>query len=83
MNIPEKPELEVKIKQSLAKYLKIDISEISLHSSLINDLGMDSFGMLVLIHELQQKFNIEITDDEIRNIESVEDIVNYISLHKV
>ena len=78
----DKKEIEQKVKEILADKLDIDTKKITLDSHLVNDLGMDSFGSVELIYELEENFKVEINEDEMMKIKTVNGIVNYISHFK-
>lgn len=65
-NISEKEVLKG-IKDILLKEVEIQVSRknISLESTLINDLGMDSIQILEFIVGLENKFNVKINDEDI------------------
>lgn len=49
--------------------------EIALNSKLIEDLGIDSFGMLMVITALEEEFLITIKEEDFAKIKTVSDIV--------
>jgi acyl carrier protein len=58
--------------------MNIDIKKISRASHLANDLGMDSFGAIEVMFEIEERFGIEVDEKELTNIKTVGDMVNYI-----
>ena len=74
--------MEQRIKEILAEELSVDISEISLETSLKDDLNADSIDMMQVVDVLEQEFNVEVDTSELANILTVADIVNYIESHK-
>jgi len=74
-----KKEIEKKVKQALAIRLNTNIKKIKLNSYLVEDLNMDSFGSVELAFELKDKFGIEISDEDLKKIKQVKDIVKYVS----
>lgn len=67
-----------KIKSILVKQLKIDIKKINLESRIINDFGADSLDAIELVMEIEEEFGIEIPDEDVEKMVTVEDIVKYI-----
>ncbi len=67
-----------KVKESLERLVKGNTSTIKLEDSFINDLGLDSLDYIDLIFELEQKFDIYISDEESTKFETINDLVNYI-----
>ena len=45
---------------------------------MLDDLGADSPDPIELVLELEKNFDIEVTDDEIDNIRTVQDIVDLV-----
>jgi acyl carrier protein len=70
-----------KVKDIIADQLGIDISEISLESSFIDDLGADSLDIVELIMALEEEFDIEFPDEDAEKIATVADVVDYIKSH--
>ncbi len=52
---------------------------ISLESEL-KALGIDSLGAITILYELEERFNIEISNEVIESIDNVRDIVNHLEL---
>ena len=42
------------------------------------DLGADSLDLVEMIMAIEEKFNIEIADEEVENIKSVDEFVDFI-----
>jgi acyl carrier protein len=49
---------------------------------IVEDLGIDSLDKLMIIHDLEDEFNITIDDSELKGIKLVKDIVAAIE-HKI
>lgn len=71
-------EAEKKIKQILADKLRIDIAKITPEASLRDDLGMDSFGAVEVIFEIEDAFNINVPDEDAQNINTFKDMADAI-----
>ena len=57
----------------------LDGVDIRAESKLIADLGLTSFSVLEMCYYLENTFHIEVDDNDIAGIETVDDIVKYIS----
>lgn len=68
-----------KVKEILVDELQIDPSEITLDSELANDLGINSLELADLILLCEEKFGVEINDDDIHKFVSVGDVVEYLN----
>lgn len=70
------------IKKIIAEQLSIDEDKVTLESSFIEDLKADSLDVVEMVMELEEQFNIEIPDDQLANMKTVGDIVQYIENNK-
>jgi len=66
------------VKEMVGKKLGVDESEIKSESKFINDLGADSLDLTELVMDLEEKFDIEISDEDAKNIVTVGGIVKAI-----
>lgn len=67
-----------KVKKIIKEQLGVDEKEIKPYSSFIEDLGADSLDIVELVMAMESEFDMEIDDDDVENISTVEDVVNYI-----
>ncbi|MDP4087950.1 MAG: acyl carrier protein [Bacillota bacterium] len=70
-----------KVKEIIADKLSLEADEITLESSFIDDLGADSLDLVELIMALEDEFDLEIPDEEVENITTVANVVEYIKAH--
>jgi len=71
-------EIFEQVKEVIADRLGVDPDEIKWESRLVEDLGADSLDNAELVMNLEEKFGIEIPDEDQTKIQTIEDIVNYI-----
>jgi len=67
-----------KFVELLVDELQIDRNEITMESELSNDLGINSIELADLVMLCEEKFDIEINDEDIRKFTTVADVVNYL-----
>jgi len=67
------------IKKILTEDLQINPAEITMDAELINDLGINSLELADLVLMCEERFGIEIKDDDIHKFITVGDVVNYLS----
>jgi len=48
---------------------------INMKQDIVKDLGIDSFGMLMIINTLEEDFLIQIEDEDLKGLKIVSDIV--------
>lgn len=56
----------------------VEVEDIELESLLYDDLDLDSLDMSQIIIALENKYGLEIEDDEFLEFESVSDIINHL-----
>jgi acyl carrier protein len=66
------------VKEVIADVLKIDTENITPETRFIEDLKADSMDQFFLIDGLCEKFDIAISDDEARDIQTVQDAIEFI-----
>ena len=71
-------EIDLKVRGILSKKLDIGMEKISSDSRLAEDLGVDSFGAVELMFEIEEAFELKIPDSDIEHVRSVRDIVVYL-----
>lgn len=82
-NIIMIPGLEIfmleKVKELLEEALQINPDDITMKSELMGDLGINSLELADLVLSCEEKFDIEIKDEDIHKFVTVGDVVNYLS----
>lgn len=68
-----------KLKAILVEQFDIEESDITLETNLFEDLNADSLDLIDLISSVEYEFDIEAEDDILSSINTVGDIVDYIS----
>ncbi len=66
------------IKEVVVEQLSVSPDEIKDDAKFVEDLGADSLDVVELVMALEEKFDIEIPDDEAEKIQTVADVVAYI-----
>lgn len=67
-----------RVTKIIVDRLGVEESQISLEASFKEDLGADSLDVVELVMELEDEFDMEISDDDAEKIATVGDAVNYI-----
>ena len=66
------------VKELLVKELQIQDDLITMDAELTSDLGINSIELADLVMLCEDKFGIEIKDDDIRKFTTVADVVAYL-----
>lgn len=67
-----------KMKEILAEQLDVDIESITPETDIADDLGADSLDVVEMLMTVEEEFDIEIPDEEIENLKTVGQVVDYI-----
>ena len=73
-----KEEIKEKVISLIADTLEIDKNSINEKSNLVSDLEVESLDLVNLVVAFEDEYNVEIPDNEIKNLQTVEDIINFI-----
>lgn len=65
----------------IASVAEVPEESINLNTNLIADLDLESLDLVTLVSEIENKYELEIPDKEIKKIQTVEDIVNILNSH--
>ncbi|MGB9823525.1 MAG: acyl carrier protein [Candidatus Hydrothermia bacterium] len=66
------------LKEIIVDKLSVSEDQIKLESRFMEDLGADSLDVVELVMAIEEKFNIEVPDEDAEKIRTVGDAVNYI-----
>lgn len=69
------------VKNAIADKLGIDASTVAMETRFVEDLRADSLDMIDLITEFEDKYALEISNEDLQNLRTVGDIVNYLESH--
>lgn len=67
-----------KITEILAEQLDADKGTMTAETKIADDLGADSLDLVDLLMSIEDEFGIEIPDEDVENIQTIGDIVDYI-----
>lgn len=67
-----------KLKELLCTQLGVDESMITPDTNIMDDLGADSLDVVELISALEDEFNIMITDERVRELNTVQEVADFI-----
>ena len=74
--------LKKEIITTIAEQLGVDAAEITEEKSFIDDLNADSLDLTEMIMTLEEKFNIEIPDDQAEKLKTVGNVMSFIQQKK-
>ncbi|HKL78977.1 MAG TPA: acyl carrier protein [Mobilitalea sp.] len=68
-----------KIKELVAEQLSVEVSELTMETSLKDDLNADSLDLFQIIMSLGEEFGIEIPTEDTESIATIGDIEKYLN----
>lgn len=67
-----------RLQKVINKTLSIDIDEIKQDSHLFDNLNFDSLDAIEIVMTIEEEFDIEIPDDEVDGIRTVQQLITFI-----
>ena len=67
-----------KVRGILADQLDLDADDITMESSLTEDLGADSLDFVDIVMSLEDEFDAEFPEEDMESVKTVGDVVHYI-----
>lgn len=71
-------EVAERLRATLAKELKQDVSSITREHTLRGDLGLNSLDAIELMFRLEEVFDLSISDEDMQGLEKVGDVIDYV-----
>ncbi len=72
------PDVEDRIKDVVARTLKIEVARITHESRFVEDLGVESIQSVELVAAFEEEFDIEMDDEEALEVKTVGKAVEFI-----
>lgn len=67
-----------KLQEIIAEQLGIEAAEVQADSSFQDDLNADSLDLFEMIMLMEEEFGVEIPSDDLEQIATVQDIMDYL-----
>ncbi len=74
--------IEKEVIDIIVEQLGVDAEEVTLEKSFVEDLNADSLDQTELMMRFEEKFDIEIKEEEAEKLTNVESVVKYIEKEK-
>jgi len=74
----DREEIAKIIKDIVVDKLGVNPSEVTEESSFVDELGADSLDTVELVMDFEEKFGLEIPDEDAEKIRTVKDAIDYI-----
>lgn len=60
----------------------IAADQVELGKSFTDDLDIDSISMMTIVVNAEEKFDVKIPDEEVKNLQTVQDAVDFIAANQ-
>lgn len=70
-----------KVIEILSEFTEMKPEQMTSDTKLIADLGLNSFDVVNVVVAFEEEFDIEIPDKDIKGLQTIENIVNYLESH--
>lgn len=67
-----------KMKEIIADQLGVSDDEVTLEASFKEDLDADSLDLFELVMALEEEYDVEIPSDDLAELNTVGDVINYL-----
>ena len=74
--------IESQVKEIIAAQLSVDPEKVTSDAKFIEDLGADSLDTVELVMAFEDKFSVEVPDEDAEKLKSVADVVAYIKANQ-
>ena len=71
-------EIRSKIAEIVNDVAGVDTADVQPEKSFVDDLDIDSLSMVEIVYAIQEAFGIEIPDEDVKDLKTVQDAVSYI-----
>lgn len=71
-------EIALRVKETIAEQLGLELESVKENDVLERDLGADSIDVLELVMTLEDVFDIEINDEDAKKFISVQNVIDFI-----
>ena len=74
--------IETQVKEIIVDQLGVDPEKVTTDAKFIEDLGADSLDTVELVMTFEEKFSVEVPDEDAEKLKSVADVVAYIKANQ-
>jgi acyl carrier protein len=72
------PEILAGLADIVNEVAGVPVADVQLDKSFVDDLDIDSLSMVEVVVAAEEKFDVKIPDDDVKNLKTVGDAVSYI-----
>ncbi len=76
--MPTKTDIQAELAAIVEEIAGVPADDVQLDKEFVADLDVDSLSMVEIVVAAEEKFGVRIPDDEVKNLKTVGDAVDYI-----
>ena len=65
------------LKEIICNYVDVNPEDITMEAKFIEDLGFNSYDFMSMLGELEETLEIQVDEQEVIKLQTVEDALNY------
>lgn len=66
------------VKKYILDQLSVSPDRVTESAAMVEDLGADSANVMILVFDLEREFDIQVDNDALAGVHTVDDIVKYL-----
>ena len=78
MGIPREENMFDKLVEVICNYVEVEPENVRPESRFMEDLGFTSFDFMSMLGELEETFDVEVDQQEVVNIRTLQEAVDYL-----
>lgn len=71
--------IEERVKEIIVDQLGVNADQVTPEAKFVEDLGADSLDTVELVMAFEEEFDVEVPDEEAEKLQSVGDVINFIT----
>jgi acyl carrier protein len=71
-------EILARFAQTVEEFTDVPAAEVTPESDLTDDLAIDSLSMVEIIGAVQDRFGVDVSDEDMKDLKTVQDVVSYV-----
>ncbi|MDQ2795684.1 MAG: acyl carrier protein [Actinomycetota bacterium] len=75
-------EITAGLAEIIEEVVGIEAADVTPEKSFVDDLDIDSLSMVEIAVQTEDKYGVKIPDDELANLKTVGDAVDYVAKHQ-
>jgi len=77
--MPTVEQVVEQVKEIICEKLSVSPEDVKPEASFVDDLGADSLDLVEMIMAMEDKFGINIADEDAEKIKTVQDAIDYVN----